>query len=127
MKNLTPELIAKAKEAKSAEQLLEIAKENSVELTEEEAKIYFEQLNANVALSDDDLDAVSGGSDCPVGKDKYFDIGEKVKIKCTKCGWKVGVISGHPQLGIRCVRCENVNCLAIVYASVDDKNLESAE
>ena len=127
MKNLTPELIAKAKTAKSAEELLVLAKENSVELTEEEAKIYFEQLNANVALSDDDLDAVSGGSDCPVGKDKYFDIDEKVKIKCTKCGWKVGVISRHPQLGTRCVRCANVNCLAIVYAGVDDKNLESAE
>ena len=34
MKNLTPELIAKAKAAKSAEELLALAKENSVEITE---------------------------------------------------------------------------------------------
>ena len=41
MKDLTPELIAKAKAAKSAEELLELAKENGVELTEEEAKSLF--------------------------------------------------------------------------------------
>ena len=35
MKNLTPELIAKAKTAKSAEELLALAKDNNVELTEE--------------------------------------------------------------------------------------------
>ena len=61
MKNLTPELIAKAKAAKSAEELFELAKANNVELTEEEAKTYFEQLNANGAVSDDELDAVAGG------------------------------------------------------------------
>ena len=55
MKNLTPELIAKAKVAKSAAELLELAKANSVELTEEEAKIYFEQLNATGVVSDDEL------------------------------------------------------------------------
>ena len=62
MKNLTSELIAKAKAAKSAEELLALAKANNVELTEEEAKTYFEQLNANGAVSDDELDGVAGGS-----------------------------------------------------------------
>lgn len=61
MTNLTPELIAKAKAAKSAEALLELAKANSVELTETEAKICFEQLHANGAVSDDELEAVAGG------------------------------------------------------------------
>ena len=60
MKNLTPELIAKAKTAKSAEELLALAKDNNVELTEEEAKTYFEQLNAN-SLDDDLLEGVAGG------------------------------------------------------------------
>ena len=40
MNNLTPELIAKAKAAKNTEELLELAKENGVELSEEEAKVY---------------------------------------------------------------------------------------
>ena len=64
MKNITPELIAKAKAAKSAEELLALAKENGIEMTEEEAKTYFAQLGTSGAVADDDLDAVSGGYDC---------------------------------------------------------------
>jgi predicted ribosomally synthesized peptide with nif11-like leader len=64
MKNLTPELIAKAKAAKSAEELLALAKENGVELAEDEAKTCFEQLHANAEISDDELEAVSGGGIC---------------------------------------------------------------
>ena len=41
----TPELIEKAKSAKTPEELLALAKENGVELTEESARAYFEQLN----------------------------------------------------------------------------------
>jgi hypothetical protein len=118
MKNLTPELIAKAKEAKSAEQLLALAKENGVELTSEEANTYFEQLNANVALSDDDLDAVSGGSDCPKGEEtNTLKIGTKVKVidgsKC-KCGGNEGHIAldttsrgniASPTKIVRCSKC----------------------
>ena len=64
MNTLTPELIAKAKAAKSTEELLALAKENNIELSEEEAKTCFEQLHANVAISDDELEAVSGGGIC---------------------------------------------------------------
>lgn len=64
MTNITPELIAKAKESKSAEELLAFAKENGVELTEEEAKTYFEQLCVSGPVSDDELDAVAGGFQC---------------------------------------------------------------
>ena len=62
MIKLTSELIEKAKSAKTAEELLALAKENSVELTAEEAAAYFAQLNpASGELSDDELDSVSGG------------------------------------------------------------------
>ena len=37
----TPELIEKAKSAKTPEELLALAKENDMELTEESAKAYF--------------------------------------------------------------------------------------
>ena len=47
-------MIAKAKEAKSVEELIALAKANNVELTEEEAKAYFAQLNPKSGeLSDD--------------------------------------------------------------------------
>ena len=59
---LKEEMIAKAKEAKSVEEFLALAKENGVELNEEDAKMYFEQLTAKKGeLSDDELSNVSGG------------------------------------------------------------------
>ncbi len=66
-KKLTPELLEKAKQAKSAEELIALAKENGVELTAEEANTYFAKLNPkNGELSDDELDQVAGGG-CHAG------------------------------------------------------------
>ena len=63
MKNFTPEMIEKAKATKSAEELLEIAKANGVEMTADEAKTYFAQLTPKSGeLDDDDLDNVAGGA-----------------------------------------------------------------
>ena len=63
MKNLTPEMIEKAKAAKSAEELLELAKENGVEMTKDEAATYFAQLKPKSGeLDDDELDNVAGGA-----------------------------------------------------------------
>ena len=51
------EMLVKAKKAKTPEELLAIANENGVELDEEGAKAYFEQLNQSTGeLSDDELD-----------------------------------------------------------------------
>ena len=60
MMNLTAETIEKARGAKSAEELLEIAKANGVEITADEARTYFEQINAPI-LDDDLLEGVAGG------------------------------------------------------------------
>ena len=89
MKNLTPELIAKAKAAQSAEELFALAKDNNVELTEEEAKTYFEQLNANGTVSDDELDAVAGGFlgiSCPDNDEEEKKEMVVTSTKCPKCG-----------------------------------------
>ena len=75
MKNLTSEMIEKAKAAKTAEELLELAKANGVEMTADEAATYFAQLNPTSGeLSDDDLDNVAGGAGgCgdPTNKDLF--------------------------------------------------------
>ncbi len=57
---LTPELIAKAKLAKSAEELMALAKENGAELSAEDAQKLFDSICSG-ALTDDDLEKVSGG------------------------------------------------------------------
>ena len=59
--NISKELLEKAKTAKSAEELLAMAKAEKIELTEEEAAKAFEELNKNGELSDEELDNVAGG------------------------------------------------------------------
>ncbi len=54
------ELIAKLKEAKSADQLIAFAKENGIDIAPEKAKELFEHLSGG-ELSDDALDEVTGG------------------------------------------------------------------
>ena len=119
MKNLTPELIAKAKTAKSAEELLALAKENNVELTEEEAKTYFEQLNANGAVSDDELDAVAGGCG------ETYKAGTKVRFTdgtvCPKCRSTFGIVGFKTSTG-NYVMC--AHCAMLILNSVDESRLE---
>lgn len=55
------ELIIKAKQAKSPEELIALAKENGTELSAEEAHAYFSRLHKAGELADDELDSVSGG------------------------------------------------------------------
>lgn len=79
---LNKELVARAKEAKTSEELMALAKEAGIELTEESAALAFEQLNSKTSeLSDSELDNVSGG--CGGGYDAgrphpQFAVGETV-------------------------------------------------
>ncbi len=59
---MTNELISKAKECKSVEELFELAKENNIEMTAEEAKAKFAELHNEGELSDDELDSAAGGA-----------------------------------------------------------------
>ncbi len=71
--NLNDGMLEKAKNAKSAEELFKLAKENGIELTNEEAKTYFARLNAKEGeLADDELDNVAGGRKC--GTIYYHDM-----------------------------------------------------
>ncbi len=54
-------MIEKGKMAKSAQELIALAKESGTELTEESAKAYFDQIHKTGELADDELDNVSGG------------------------------------------------------------------
>ncbi len=57
----TQEQIAKAKEAKSIEELVALAQESGIAMTQEEATKYFTELNKNGELTDEELGAVAGG------------------------------------------------------------------
>ena len=73
------EQIKKAFAAKSAEELLEMAKAEGFSLTEEEAEQYFKVLHADPAdaecmeLSEEEQENVAGGSQCVGGKSYSSD------------------------------------------------------
>ncbi|MGM9644954.1 MAG: Nif11-like leader peptide family RiPP precursor [Eubacteriales bacterium] len=90
---ISKELIEKAKTAKSAEELLQIAKAENIELTAEEAEKAFAGLHKTGELSDEELDNVSGGCGDEIkwgsgnievlkeGIDFDFEIGTRVVVK----------------------------------------------
>ena len=79
--NISKELLEKAKTAKSAEELLELAKAENIELTAEQAKEYFATIHASGELSDEELDNVSGG--CGSGDEPLFAVGQWVYVRAT--------------------------------------------
>ena len=70
----SPELLVKAKAAKTAEELLTLAAENGISLTAEEAEKYFSKLHNKVttlsdaSLANEELENVAGGSFCSGGR-----------------------------------------------------------
>ena len=113
MKNLTPEMIEKAKVAKNAEELLALAKENGLEMTADEAATYFAQLNPQSGeLDDDALDGVAGG--CGADREP-IPYGKKVRVTsgqtCDKCGTNIGVYTygaGYDYDRIVCEPCNYI-------------------
>ena len=81
------ELILKAKTAKSEEELLALAKENGMELSEESVRAYFEQMHKTGELDDDELDNVAGGCHEWGGNRLVVTVGYACEHwTCKKCG-----------------------------------------
>ena len=84
MQGFNTEMIEKAKAAKSAEELLELAKAGGVKMTADEAVTYFAQLNPNGSELDDDvLDAVTGG--CGENLPLYRNYSMVKEFTCLTC------------------------------------------
>ena len=82
--NISKELIEKAKTAKTAEELLAMAKAENIELTAEQAAKAFAELNKTGELSDEELDNVAGGG-CggdyePSGETPKFHVGDRLAM-----------------------------------------------
>ena len=132
MKKLTLELIAKARAAKSAEELIALAKANNLEITETDAKTYFEQLNANGTLSDEELDVVAGGcggegEKKEEVKDTSLKSGDRVKVNaraCVTCGCRYGNYSPSFD-NYYIVYCER--CGSIIVSSFNPIHIQKAQ
>lgn len=102
------ELMEKAKLAKSAENLVELAKGEGIELSEQNAQIYFDFLNTSGELSEADLDIVAGGKGDPKPPKPKYHEGQRCLIYWpTTMNYTPGVITVvetgvySPELGTR--------------------------
>lgn len=118
---MNTELVAKAKKAKTPEELMALAKENNIEMTEETAKTFFEQLKPKTGeLTDDELDNVAGGAcysddgylKTTIGyRCKYYEefYASGVNGTCCKClYWDQNGANGYEMVGSP-LRCLNPN------------------
>lgn len=137
--NLTSEIMEKAKQAKSADELLTLAKENGMEMTEEQAKAYFAQLHpASGEIADDELENIAGGGCAAMGiatpHENLVNVGTKVRLhwtehlsnsyssKCSQCKSNdifILVEKGEPFWKFRCSECGTIHTF---YASGIKKN-----
>ncbi len=109
--NLTSEIMEKAKGTKSAEELLTLAKENGMEMTDEQAKAYFAQLHpASGEIADDELENVAGGGCSAVGiatpHENLVNIGTKVRLH-----WTENLSNSYCP---RCHQCKNNDVFILV-------------
>ena len=92
--NVSKELLKKAKTAKSAEELLELAKAENIELSAEQAAKAFAELNKTGELSDEELDNVSGGCGRdyePSGETPKFHVGDRLAMVHPVIGRSIAV------------------------------------
>ena len=82
------EMIEKAKTAKSAEELLELAKAENINFTAEEAAKAFEELNKNGELSDEELENVAGGCGGNAAKGPKYSVGDWVTVDINYGGYR---------------------------------------
>ncbi|MDO5446069.1 MAG: hypothetical protein Q4F31_10680 [Eubacteriales bacterium] len=75
----TKEMMEKAKKAASAEELLEMAKAEGVELSASDAELYYNFLNGSRELTDEELSQVAGGKG-QKDPDPKYGVGQRVSI-----------------------------------------------
>lgn len=109
MNEFNNELLEKAKSAKSPEEVLAIAKENNIKLTEEMAKNLYGKMHKTGELSDDELNNVAGGG---CGKYREVTPGDDHGYVCPNCG-----ASGDKIIFFNSGECCCCNCAYIGYWS----------
>ena len=134
---ISKELLKKAKTAKTAEELLEMAKAENIELSAEQAAKAFAELNKSGELSDEELDNVSGGCGRdyePSGETPKFHVGDRLAMVHPVIGRSIAVRVTYVSNVKSCMNGVNVftyNTVAIgnkdSYTNVAEYDLFIAE
>ena len=91
----TEEQLAKIKAAKTAEELIALAKAEGIEASEDEIKAQFDAMHKEGELADDELDNVAGGCGGGDSNEPSFKPGDRGRV--TYGAWKgrTGTSNGY--------------------------------
>ena len=94
--NFTEEQLKKMNAAKSAEELIALAKAEGIEATEEQIRAQFDAMHKEGELADDELENVSGaGCDGDEDPDEHwFNSGDRVRVTAGEWKGRTGTSSG---------------------------------
>ena len=95
--NFTPEQLKKAKAAKTAEELIALAKAEGIEATEEQIRAQFNAMHKEGELADDELENVSGAG-CDGDGDSNepsFKSGDRVRVTYGDWKGRTGTSNGY--------------------------------
>ena len=117
--NFLSQLLEKAAQAGSVEELLTLAEENEILLTAEQAQTYFDKLHSKGELSDDELGNVAGGGcgdngdngdGCLIGVDESAKgMARPGAGFCSKCGTAfVKIVSSRGYTTLVCPKCSRI-------------------
>lgn len=119
-------MLLQARKAQNAQEILALAKDNGLELSEEGANAYFEQLHKTGELADDELDHVAGGGCYEIGGNRLVvtTINSCGYWACEDCGGG-DTSAGYPEMPYhRCkedgpITHRNLNCGGCRYCSYE--------
>ena len=108
---MTEEMMRKAKEAKSVEELIALAKDNGIELSKEKAEEVYGKLHCNGEMSEDEIDIVSGGG---CGKESTpsfqgtwvsgYELSSSCPVCHNNCWAETGFVGNGPR-NYQCMVC----------------------
>ena len=95
MKFTEEEQLAKIKAAKTAEELIAIAKTEGIEATEEQIRAQFDAMHKEGELADDELDNVAGGCGDGDSNEPSFKPGDRVRVTAGDWKGRTGTSNGY--------------------------------
>ncbi len=117
---MTEDLLAKAKETQSPEELLTLMRENgSEEFTMENAEALYAQIHTSGELTDEEMEAVTGGSHTKVNGQKYLVVTSG--LHCKTGQYELGVTQNEKTGDYYFSKADHIT-LRFMWQSFSDDN-----
>ncbi len=115
----TEEQLKKMNAAKSAEELIALAKAEGIEASEEEIKAKFAKIHNEGEIADDELNNVAGGCGGGNKYDPHQDVNYQTKMVCS-CGYSNAWVGKYDDgVAYECPACHKKSLKGVTVSDLD--------